>query len=269
MPLHIAQIGSSFAAGPGIPPVANARASRSGANFASLLSKRIGAQLTDLTVSGATLLELLSERQDNYFPPQIDELPTDADVVLVLGGGNDIGYIGGLFEDTIASSPFSPLFRLLVKLRGKGAPVNAPLDVDALAARYGTVLDAAHAKAPKARVLVVEYVTMLGPDVRTGKDVVFSAERVEHHRVVAKKLLEATAKAADAEERKGWCARVSVDEPSQAHGIGSKEPWVNGFNWKSFRIGCVFHPNAEGMKAVSELVYRKFVELGLVKDGEA
>lgn len=269
MPLHIAQIGSSFAAGPGIQPVANARASRSGANFASLLSKRLSAQLTDLTVSGATLLQLLSERQDNHFPPQIDELPSSADVVLVLGGGNDIGYIGGLFEDTLSSAPFSFFFRLLAKLLGKGAPVNAPLEVDALAARYGDILDAVHAKAPQARVLVVEYVTMLGPDVRPGENVAFGADRVEHHRGVAAKLLEATAKAADAEERKGWCARVSVDGPSRAHGVGAKEPWVNGFSWKLFTMGSAFHPNVEGMKAVSELVYQKFVELGLVKDGES
>lgn len=292
MPLHIAQIGSSFAAGPGIRPVVDSRAMRSGANFASLLRQRLedegdrGARLTDLSVSGATLLQLVSERQADRFAPQIDLLPADADVVLVLGGGNDIGYIGGLFEDTLAAAPW-PL-RILARALGKGAPVNAPLAVDALAARYGAVLDAAHARAPRARVLVVEYLTMLGPDVRpagseeseggsesesesgAAVNVAFGADRVAHHRGVAARLLQATARAADAPERRAWCARVDVDAPSRAHGVGSPEPWVNGFHWGLFRAGVAFHPNAEGMKAVSELVYRKLVELGLVgkKSGE-
>ncbi|KAK7749071.1 hypothetical protein SLS62_008466 [Diatrype stigma] len=284
MPLHIAQIGSSFAAGPGIPPVADSRAMRSGANFASLVRQRLeaegdsGARLTDLSVSGATLLQLVSERQDGRFAPQIDLLPADADVVLALGGGNDIGYIGGLFEDTLAAAPWPA--RLLARLLfGAGAPrKNAPLAVDALAARYGAILDAAHARAPGARVLVVEYVTMLGPDVRPAgsgsgeeADVAFGADRVAHHRAVAAQLLQATAMAADAPERRAWCARVEVDGPSRAHGVGSAEPWVNGFSWGLFWAGGAFHPNAEGMKAVSELVYRKLVEMGLVvgkKPGE-
>ncbi|RYP49602.1 hypothetical protein DL768_004723 [Monosporascus sp. mg162] len=257
MPLHIVQIGSSFAAGPGIPPVANSKAMRSGANFACLLSKRINAKLTDLSVSGATLLNLISEPQDD-FPPQIDSMPTDADVVLVLGGGNDIGYIGGMFQDTLASSWLGMTAAWLL---GKAAPLGDGLDTDALAARYGTVLDAIHAKVPKAKVIVVEYVTMLGPDVRPGVDVVFTIDRVEHHRAVAMKLLEATLKAT--EERASWCERVSIDEPSRGHGIGSKDPWVNGFSWKLFHAGSAYHPNAHGMKAVSDLVYEKFTQMEL------
>ncbi|RYP39238.1 hypothetical protein DL766_000496 [Monosporascus sp. MC13-8B] len=249
--------GSSFAAGPGIPPVANSKAMRSGANFACLLSKRINAKLTDLSVSGATLLNLISEPQDD-FPPQIDLMPTDADVVLVLGGGNDIGYIGSMFEDTLSSSWVGVTATWLL---GKGAPLGDVLDTDALAARYGTVLDAIHSKVPKAKVIVVEYATVLGPDVRPGVDVVFTRDRVEHHRAVSAKLLEATVKAT--KERAPWCERVGVDEPSRGHGIGSNDPWVNGFSWKLLLSGSAYHLNANGMKAVSEIVYDKFVGLGL------
>ena len=274
MPLHIAQIGSSFAAGPGIPPVANAAAGRSGANFASLLRQRLAAsrgdavRLTDLSVSGATLQQLASEPQDS-FPPQASQLPADADVVLVLGGGNDVGYIGGLFEDVLLRT--GAMGRAMAfLLGGSGAPAGDAdgMSEEALAARYGTVLDAVHARAPGARVLAVEYVAMMGPDAsaRAGTDAVpFAADRVERHRQVAAKLQRATARAARDEARRAWCELVSVDEPSQAHGLGSKGPWVNGFSWGLFRAGCAFHPNAEGMKGVCELVYRKFVELGLAK----
>ncbi|KAI0008517.1 SGNH hydrolase [Xylariaceae sp. FL0662B] len=269
MPLHIASLGSSFAAGPSIPPVADEAAGRSGANFACLAARRAGARLTDATVSGATLLNLTTEPQDcgggHVFRPQIESLPADADVVFVLGGGNDIGYVGGLFDDTLRAHWV--LGGLLSLLRaGTGAPM-APEDqlgVDGLATRYGEVLDAIHAKAPKATVLVVEYFTLLGPDVRPGVDVVFNADRVAHHRKVAASLNEATSKAV--EERGAWCKLVPVAEPSASHAIGSAEPWVSGFSWKLFYAGGAYHPRAEGMKAVADMVYNKLVELGLVED---
>lgn len=268
-PLRIANLGSSFAAGPSIPPVADKYARRSGANFACLVSSRVGAHLTDLTVSGATLLNLTTDPQEcdgHVFAPQIQNLPTDTDVVLVLGGGNDIGYIGGIFEDTLNASW---LGALAMRLSGTGgAPVQASrLDVDGLADRFGGVLDAIHEKAPRAQVLVVEYVAVLGPDTRPGRDVAFGADRVAHHRAVCEELLQATAKAVEGREK--WCHVVSVDKPSRAHAIGcSKTPWVSGFTWKLFYAGGAYHPRAEGMKAVAEIVYKKMVELNIVKDDD-
>ncbi|KAI1142921.1 SGNH hydrolase [Hypoxylon sp. FL0543] len=269
MPLRIASLGSSFAAGPSIPPCVDQDAGRSGANFACLVSKRIpGSSLTDLTVSGATLLNLTTDPQDcggRIFPPQIKGLPADSDVVFVLGGGNDIGYIGGLFEDTLSASW---LGTLVMKVRGTGgAPLaTTALDVQGLADRYAGVLDAIHDKAPKAQVLVVEYLTMLGTHTRAGKDVPFGEDRVAHHKAVEARLLEATSKAT--EGREDWCHVVSVAAPSQDHAIGAPEPWVSGFSWKLFYAGGAYHPRAEGMKAVAEIIYKKLVDLGIVKDGE-
>ncbi|KAI4868684.1 SGNH hydrolase [Hypoxylon rubiginosum] len=268
MPLRIASLGSSFAAGPSLPPVADKAARRSGANFACLVSKRAGAHLTDLTVSGATLLNLTTDPQECdgcVFPPQVEGLPPDADVVLVLGGGNDIGYIGGIFQDTLSASW---LGALAMRLAGTGgAPVQAEqLDVEGLAARFGGVLDAIHDKAPRAQVLVVEYVAVLGPDTRPGRDVSFGADRVAHHQAVRDQLLKATARAA--EGREAWCHVVSVDAPSRGHAIGSRKPWVSGFTWKLFYAGGAYHPRAEGMRAVARIVYRKMADLGLVKDDD-
>ncbi|KAI1774110.1 SGNH hydrolase [Hypoxylon cercidicola] len=268
MPLRIASLGSSFAAGPSLPPVADKAAGRSGANFACLVSERARAHLTDLAVSGATLLNLTTDPQEcggRVFPPQVEGLPEDADVVLVLGGGNDIGYVGGIFEDTLRASW---LGAVALRLAGTGgAPVQtAALDVDALAARFAGVLDAVHARAPRARVLVVEYVAVLGPDTRPGRDVPFGADRVAHHRAVCERLLEATAKAV--EGREAWCHVVPVDAPSRAHAVGSEDPWVSGFTWKLFYAGGAYHPRAEGMRAVAEIVYRKMADLGIVKDDD-
>lgn len=64
--LHITALGSSFAAGPGIPPQINRMAGRSSNNYAHLLAARLGADPTDLTVSGATLNNILLEPQQAY-----------------------------------------------------------------------------------------------------------------------------------------------------------------------------------------------------------
>ncbi|KAI3329415.1 SGNH hydrolase-type esterase domain-containing protein [Xylariaceae sp. AK1471] len=270
-PLRIASLGSSFAAGPAISPVADEAAGRSAANFAHLIAERVGGTLTDLSVCGATLLHLLDTPQDaggKRFAPQVDDLPADSDVVLVLGGGNDIGYIGGLFEDTLSRSW---LGSVALYLRGPDPDAKAKaqlqLDVDGLAQRYATVLDAIHRKAPKACVLVVEYQAVCGPDTRPGQDVVFGADRVAHHREVAARLLEATRKAVRG--REDWCSTVEVVEPSEKHAIGSADPWISGFTWKLFYQGGAYHPRPEGMSAIADMIYVKMTQLGLVSRDQA
>ncbi|RYP14960.1 hypothetical protein DL765_006028 [Monosporascus sp. GIB2] len=287
-PLHIANLGSSFAAGPSIQPVADRFAARSLANYAALLAARVGARLTDLSASGATLLNLLSEPQKipgHRFPPQVDRLPADTDVVLVLGGGEDLGYIAGFFADTASShwigrfiTPDRPDSGERFGDQGAGAgegqgkgetttpTTPPPLDEAALAERYGAVLDAIHAKVPRALVLVVEYLTMLGPDARPGVDVPFDARRAEHHRRVARTLQRATALAAQARPRRPWCVLVPVTEPSRKHGLSASNPWVSGFTWRLLYSGGAYHPNAEGMRAVAEIIYWKLFELGVVDD---
>jgi lysophospholipase L1-like esterase len=97
--MHLVSLGSSFAAGPGLAPITNTSAKRSSINYPSLLAKSLGAHHTDLSVSGATLLNLSITRQKVFlgeeFQPQVEGVPEDADVVTITGGGNDLGYIGG------------------------------------------------------------------------------------------------------------------------------------------------------------------------------
>ncbi|KAI0460174.1 SGNH hydrolase-type esterase domain-containing protein [Xylaria acuta] len=270
MPLRIASLGSSFAAGPNIAPVDDDSAGRSGANYAHLVARRVGGHLTDLSVCGATLLHLLDAPQHaggKLFPPQTEDLPADSEVVLVLGGGNDIGYIGGLFEDTLQRSwPGSLLLYLQPADPDREARTRLQLDVEGLARRYATVLDAIHRKAPQAHVLVVEYQAVLGPDTRPNEDVVFGADRIEHHREVAARLLEATHKAVHGREE--WCSTVGVAEASETHAVGAEYPWISGFTWKLFYQGGAYHPRPEGMVAIADLVYAKMVQLGLANDGQ-
>ncbi|KAK7946977.1 uncharacterized protein PG986_011298 [Apiospora aurea] len=255
---HIASLGSSYAAGPGIPPQRNNAAGRSGNNYAALLQRRLNANtandngkvaLTDLSVSGATLLNLISEPQDTgpqVFAPQVRGVPSAADLVLVLGGGNDIDYIGGLMRDALELP--ADLFE------GMSMTADQLDSADALAQRYGRVLDAVHAAAPRATVLVVEYLALLGADFVPGVHAPFGEDRARYHRARAAMLNNGT-RAARA-GREGWCHVVSVFDRTQGHGIGAAEPWVTDYLGVSDVTHVPYHPNAAGMKGWKGLFTR-------------
>ncbi|KAN0105860.1 SGNH hydrolase [Hyaloscypha variabilis] len=263
-PIHIASLGSSFAAGPSIPPRITPRAARrSGANYAHIVASHFHSQLTDLSVSGATLKNIISEPQtttwpSETFPPQIEGLSPDTDLVLLLGGGNDLGYIGGIMSDTLQ---MTFLGRLLAWFLPSREPVT--LEAEDIKERFVEIVDLARERAPKCKFLLVEYLTLFGgnaaPGVGQGSG--WSEQGVEKHRVVAKRLSEGYRLAAEAREE--CCAVVGVAERSWEHDIGSEEPWVEGLSWSTlFKRSAPYHPNAEGMKAVAEMILTELKGLG-------
>lgn len=259
--LHIASLGSSFAAGPGIPPEVDSHALRSGNNYPSLVARGLGAKLTDLTVSGATLLNITVEPQlapsgEHTFPPQILSLPEDVDYVFVTGGGNDMSYIGSMIDDAWRSS-----------IGGLDAeawsPVVGDIPPEQLPQRMGETLDAIHRKAPNARVFFVEYLALLGPATKPHVHIPLDQERIDYHSRVASALQNAYALAA--EPRSAWCERVPIHELSADHVLGTEEPWVEGFSVESLERGNPFHPNLAGMKGVAGILLSRVQEAAAIK----
>ena len=138
-------------------------AGRSSRNYAHQLAEKMNAQLTDLTVSGATLLNVLNERQylgRQSFEPQLAHMPSDTDIVTLTCGGNDIGYIGCLTQDSLWSY-IGQVDRLV-----PNKTVAPFLDLHQLTSRLSVVLDKIHEIAPKAKVYLVEYLSIIGSDTR-------------------------------------------------------------------------------------------------------
>lgn len=248
--LQIASLGSSFAAGPGIPPqIQPMGAGRSGRNYPHLLAQQLDAELTDLTVSGSTLLDItVNQRIDpltgELFPTQLSNLPEDADIITITAGGNDINYIGGLASDACAALGLeTPI------------PNTGTLSPDELAGRLGGVLDAIHERAPGACIFLVEYLAVLGPDTRPGQDIPVNQERVDHYLGLASAMSRAYGDAA--QSRSEWCQRVPVNDLSLGHALGSEEPWVGGFDGSD---GPTLHPKLVGMKAVADLLFETIKE---------
>jgi lysophospholipase L1-like esterase len=248
-PLHIVALGSSFAAGAGLPPYVDRAARRSQINYSHILAARLDARLADLSVSGATLANMLGEPQiffGNHFEPQIESVPADADIVTITAGGNDLGYIGGMFGDSIRAY-------LLGRLFMGSAPKVAPMGVEELAERFVEVIDKIGEKAPNAQVYLVEYLTLLGPHVRAGVDVAFDEGRIKFHQGVAK-ILNAAYRLAG--EKRPKVVVVDMAERSLEHGLGSELPWVDPLTLMGILRGePVLHPNILGMQAVADVLY--------------
>ncbi|KAJ5380514.1 uncharacterized protein N7496_002942 [Penicillium cataractarum] len=262
--LHIVSLGSSFAAGPGIhlqeDPCA---ARRSTKNYPHLLAASLNAKLTDLTASGSTLLNITTEPQSApfskaTFAPQISKIPSDVNIITITAGGNDLGYIGGIFKDAWDNSLLGKTINLFIHAVRKIASAFgssksesvANLSPDGLVTRLGSVVDEIHERFPEARIFLVEYLAVFGPATKPKVDVGLSQERIDHHRNAASALQ--SAYEIIALTRSEWCTRVPMHTISQTHALGSEEPWVEGFSMQLlFQRGPMFHPNLRGMESVA------------------
>ncbi len=252
---HVASLGSSFAAGPGIDPVEDRAARRSARNYPHLLAARLGAELTDLTVSGATTDTIIDTPQrsgNSVFPPQVQGLPADADLVTITAGGNDLRYAGSMIKFGLAGRlSGSLLTRPLGALVGRGeVPRPDAADLDRATHGLARIVDAVRARAGGARVLLVDYVTVIGPATVPSPEAPFDSATLDALRRLGDNVTEVFAAAA---ERSG-AELVRVSERSRDHALGSAEPWVTGLPARLRTIAGAFHPNAAGMAGIADTI---------------
>jgi lysophospholipase L1-like esterase len=251
-------LGSSFAAGPGIRPVEHAGAQRSGRNYAHQLARRLSLRLVDATVSGATTANLLTRPQRTLtgrLAPQFRAVTPGAALVTISVGGNDLGYIGTLTSASLVAALRRSRF-VPAKLRNRleGLPADFGVDADDLDELTQSLVDVVavvRARAPGARVVLVDYLTVLGPDARPGRRIPLDIAEIADARAMADALAKAFADAA----ADSAAELVRVSAASEAHGVGSAEPWVSGFELGPPIIGTYpYHPNLDGMSAVAGLL---------------
>ena len=237
-----------MAAGPGIRPGAAGApfaAGRSARNYPHLVAASLGLALVDVTHSGATTANLLAERQCGA-RPQIDALDGSESLVTITVGGNDVSYVQLL---TAASLPrVAQMLPMIAALIDRRARDQALAQVEE---SLKTVGEAVRARAPRARVLFVDYLSLLPPaGVRAAP---LSDADAELGRYVAAGLEKRTAAAAVAT----GCVVVRAAEASREHHAFSADPWTVGAGWPLPWRPMPFHPNAAGMAAVANLVVAK------------
>ncbi|MGY1857003.1 SGNH/GDSL hydrolase family protein [Modestobacter sp. SYSU DS0290] len=247
-------LGSSFAAGPGIEPILDPGCARSGRNYAHLVAERLGHDLVDVTSGGATIDDVLTRPQallaGGTVPPQIDAVGADADLVTVTVGGNDVEYLLTLLRCSFQADPEgTPLpARAFFGTPIDPTAVHAALAV--LSDRLAQLVGEVRRRAPRARVVLVDYLTVV-PEQSTPA---FPMSE-EHRRLcadVGRRLEAATAAAA----RDTGAQLVAASAVSRDHAVGSAEPWVTGWVFGDLLGGGVapYHPNEAGMRAVADLL---------------
>jgi lysophospholipase L1-like esterase len=241
--LSYVAIGSSFAAGPGILPTepgSPAACGRSEDNYPNIVARDIGAQLTDVACSGATTANVLTDDQAGQ-PPQIDAVGSGTRLVTVTIGGNDIDYLGSLDSYSCQDENGTNCGTV-----DTGA-IATTLTV--LTQRLNNVVRAVRARAPRARVLLVNYFTIL-PRQGSCDGVPLTTDQLGYERYLAAKLLSDTSAAA----RATGATVVNLAGASADHSACSARPWVNTFD---VAAGLVpYHPNVTGMTNAARLVER-------------
>lgn len=216
------------------------------------MAERFRAALTDLTVSGATTKTVIDTPQRllwRRFPPQVPQVPADVDLVTITAGGNDLSYLAtmltqayaGLLADHRLTRPLGS------RMARGGVARPAVEDVDRAAQGLVDIVAAVGRRAPSARIILVDYLTILGPATPRGREAPFDGRIRDSLRELGEEVARAFCVAA---ERSG-AELVAVGELSRGHVVGSAEPWVQGFTVGS---AGAFHPNVAGMRAVSDAI---------------
>lgn len=248
-------MGSSFAAGPGIPVRAAAsprRAGRSSGNYAHLVARALGLDLHDVTFSGATTGDILGSSAAGQ-PAQLDAVTPATRLVTITAGGNDVGFLPRL---TLASLPWPlrTLPRVKVRVAEFGDPGAADERFAQLARNLATIGRHLRDRAPACRVLFVDYLTILPPD-GDNRGAPPPAEIAQWGRAVAARLAATTRAAAEAT----GCEYVAASAASADHHAWAATPWTRRFHL-SLRGGAPYHPDAAGMAAVAQLVLTTLTE---------
>ncbi len=154
-------LGDSSAAGPLILPQIDLPCLRSGVNYPHIAAAELGAQLTDVTCSGAVIPDF-SENQFGFVPPQYNALKPTTDLVTVAIGGNDTGLVAAALSCiNLLPAPAGVSCKERYTAGGKD---QLAARITATAPAFGQALDRIRALAPNARILVTGYGTYIRPD---------------------------------------------------------------------------------------------------------
>ncbi|WP_433798138.1 SGNH/GDSL hydrolase family protein [Actinomycetospora sp. CA-084318] len=162
-PLRYVNLGDSYSSGAGIQPADPAAApacSQSQLNWAHDIASDTGAQLTDVSCSGAKTKDFRAS-QSAGVAPQLDALEADTQLVTMTIGGND----GDVF-----TTAFGQCAQLGLQSLGRGNPCEQKFGttfVDQVRkTTYPNLVKAlqdVRKKAPKARVAISGYLQILSP----------------------------------------------------------------------------------------------------------
>ena len=244
-------LGDSYAAGPLIPLQTGQPAGclRSNQNYPSVLASSAGADVVDVSCSGATTDDFSDPQPVQPTPnaPQYDALDGSEKLVTLTIGGNDIGF-ADIIQKCVAVSATNLAGAACRDSFSSGGEDELTGRIDGTASKIADALDEIRDRSPEARIAVVGYPTIL-PDTGPGcfPIVPFSAGDVAYLRDVEEKLNAILA----GEARDAGVDFVDTYTPTIGHDVCQLPPrkWVEGLVPTS--PAAPVHPNAQGERAMA------------------
>lgn len=247
-PLDYVAMGDSAAAGPlvGIPDPNLACFRSLTTDYPRVVAGRLGAELTDVTCSGAKI-EDFSGRQHGFLPPQYDALSDRTDLVTVTVGGNDAGLVQAALS-CVNALPEPVGFSCADRYTADGRDQLAER-IARVAPDFDASLEVIEQKAPHAEVVVVGYGTYLPPGGCHPKEPVWArdADYIQASVDALSAVLGEKARAHGAEF-------VDIGPVSRGHDVcaAPADKYFEGFIPTS--LAAPLHPNARGMTAFGNAV---------------
>lgn len=206
-------LGDSYASGAGLSSVDDAGCDRTGESYPAVLAGAVKAKsFKNVTCSGATTAEMAKAQGTN--PAQLSALSADTDLVTLTIGGNDIGFTEIITNCVVGSfsDPTGSPCKTHYNASGSDAITTR---INSTAAKLTVTLQYIRALAPKARVLVVGYPSLVPDDGKACRPgVPFADGDVPYLRDVNKRLNQALAdraKSAGAEYADTYTMTVGHD----------------------------------------------------------
>lgn len=270
--LYVA-MGSSYAAGPALPPPATggfARCGQSLVNYPRLLAKEFNLKLIDRSCSGAKTDNILGPWAE--IPPQIEAVTAETRLVTVTIGGNDLNYVGNLFSSSCLARVARMQAAMQAKPQAQTTPASAPATATApVASKLPTcnkviipteedyardeaqlvkIATQIRTRAPQAIIVFVQYLTPLSKGQLCAATPI-RQEDIEPTRAIGQRLAEITARAA----LTTGALVVDMRQLSADHTPCDPVPWLigdpAGYDRKQ---GLQWHLNAAGMKATADAI---------------
>jgi lysophospholipase L1-like esterase len=244
-------MGSSFAAGPGIGERAEGspRSCRqSASNYAHLLARRRGLSLQDVTCSGATTQTVLHANAEGV-PAQIEAVGPETRLVTVTVGGNDVFYMRNLWAWSCGGDPAAVPGPLRGFVCSAAPPEQVAQAFEGLETNMLEIANQVHARAPAAKLVFVDYLTVL-PDTGSCAQAPMTAAQYQAARGVARRLLAITHKVA----AEAHALTVSAALLTRGHDVCAADPWITGFAFTPGAQGfgtLPYHPTQPSMDAVA------------------
>jgi lysophospholipase L1-like esterase len=246
---HYVAMGSSFAAGAGIGTVKQdtpPRCGRSSENYATLLAARLQLALNDQTCNGARTPHLLNPW--NELAAQLDAVRADTRLVTATIGGNDVNYAAFLLATGCGADNMVTMSGRKMPCPPHALPTEA--DYAQLEANMRQIVRQVKARAPRARFVFVQYVTLV-PD-RPCDAAPLSADQATEARGIGRRLAEITARAARLEGGEV----LPADQLSRRHTACDANPWSVGAKEVPGRQGVLWHPSRLGHLEIAEALAR-------------